>query len=487
MLKRYFVSTSSLNHFTHPNTFLPAPDKRDPLLSTGIDEGNSEIEDTERAEQDEDGDCEGDVTGGRDSEDGRGWNEGDVGIADSNHSLDLYRFSEMSNGAALTFRDASILPSIVDASQARTASSGFSDASQVPSSYFSDASPPSDASLLGGVTMPTPAMLYDMVSAVDASQHAISANASTILQGLPYTSLNVTVCSGNLPIDQPSVPSTMQSLVTSFPDPNMDDYSGFDSIPQGLIHPFPLASSGLTDVMEDGIGGYSAYMWSGNMAPVQSTEEWESRTSLSSFLVSPISAERSTACDSHDDLLPQFTPQLPTLPVANHPSLLNESMQGLVDIPVTGAANSRHKSNAKMKLKTTPLGTAPEFPPSSNTVLPSRLIPSTARVTVEPILVTTKFTTVAKPITKSSAGAAMSDMEVAPRTSKRIPVKSRRNDVADSIGSDSMSFVTLSKENPPDSEVAASSKKRLADPEVPDSAVPLKYVLDIPVYFQLLI
>lgn len=76
-------------------------------------------------------------------------------------------------------------------------------------------------------------------------------------------------------------------------------------------------------------------------------------------------------------------------------------------------------------------------------------------------------------------------MEAAPRTSKRIPVKSRQNDVADSIGSDSMSFVTLSKENLPDSEVRASSKKRLADPEVPDS-VPLKYVLDIPVYFQLL-
>jgi hypothetical protein len=50
-----------------------------------------------------------------------------------------------------------------------------------------------------------------------------------------------------------------------------------------------------------------------------------------------------------------------------------------------------------------------------------------------------------------------------------------------------MSFVTLSKEDPPGSEVRASSKKRLADPEVPDSAVPLKYVLDVPVYFQLLI
>jgi hypothetical protein len=46
-----------------------------------------------------------------------------------------------------------------------------------------------------------------------------------------------------------------------------------------------------------------------------------------------------------------------------------------------------------------------------------------------------------------------------------------------------MSFVTLSKENLPDSEVGASSKKRLANPEVPDSTVPLKYVLDIPVYF----
>jgi hypothetical protein len=126
---------------------------------------------------------------------------------------------------------------------------------------------------------------------------------------------------------------------------------------------------------------------------------------------------------------------------------------------------------------------------SNSSVHPSRLVPSTARVTptVEPTLVTTKFATVAKPITKSSAGAATSDMEAALRTSKRIPSKPRRNDIADSVGSDSMSFVTLSKEDPPGSEVRASSKKRLADPEVPDSAVPLKYVLDVPVYFQLLI
>jgi len=395
MLKWYFVSTS-LNHFTtHPNTFLPAADKRDPLLSTDIDGGNGEIEDTEHVEQDEDSDCESDVTGGREEE--RGWNEGDItsSVADSaNHSPDLYRFSETSN-AAPTFHDASILPSVIDASRTQTPSSGFSDASQMPSGYFSDASPPSDASLLGGATMPTPAALYDVVRAVDASQHVIFANASTIIQGLPYTSLDVMMRSDNLPIDQPGVPSMMQSLTASFHDPNMDDYSGFNSV----------TSAFSTDVMDDGIGGYGAYMWSdpsGNMAAtsIQSTEEWEG-TSLSSFLVSPISAERSTAFNSQDDLLPQFTHQLPTLPVANHPSPLDESMQELVDIPVTGAVNSRHKSNVKTKLKITPLETAPEFTPSSNTVLPSRLIPSTTRVapTVEPILVTAKLATVAKPNT----------------------------------------------------------------------------------------
>ncbi|KAG1726794.1 uncharacterized protein EDB91DRAFT_1254164 [Suillus paluster] len=53
------------------------------------------------------------------------------------------------------------------------------------------------------------------------------------------------------------------------------------------------------------------------------------------------------------------------------------------------------------------------------------------------------------------------DIGAAPRVSKQIPIKSRWNDVADTIGSDGSMFVGIGREDPPVLEdVGASMTKR---------------------------
>jgi hypothetical protein len=65
----------------------------------------------------------------------------------------------------------------------------------------------------------------------------------------------------------------------------------------------------------------------------------------------------------------------------------------------------------------------------------------------------------------------------AAHVSKRVPIKSRQNDIADTIGSDGLTFVGIgSKENPGVlEEVGGTSLKRTAD-STAEGMIPSKYV-----------
>ncbi|KAJ8582521.1 hypothetical protein M405DRAFT_846383 [Rhizopogon salebrosus TDB-379] len=185
-----------------------------------------------------------------------------------------------------------------------------------------------------------------------------------------------------------------------------------------------------------------------------------------------VSAERSTTNAEQDiEALPQFAHQLPILPAANPPSPMYESLEHAAgDIPAnTGMGHGNLKSKRKRHLPSQ--GAQP--PPTDNAAASAKSV-STAKPKVKP-----KARLLAKPglsAVTEMMGAATNEGQGHPRptavngtmqavhppsviglavarTSKRIPIKSRRNDIADSIGSDgtTLKFVGIGIEKPLDS------------------------------------
>ncbi|KAG2337161.1 hypothetical protein BDR05DRAFT_1005243 [Suillus weaverae] len=122
---------------------------------------------------------------------------------------------------------------------------------------------------------------------------------------------------------QPSVPGTIEALGSSFSQADLVaiGYFGSGNTTQNSFPPAFSSSAPLFTDTSSTIGGcydmqFGTHMWNLNNSDSQG---WEMR-SLSSFLSSPISAERSTTTTEQDDALPQFTHQLPILPAANPPS-----------------------------------------------------------------------------------------------------------------------------------------------------------------------
>lgn len=200
-----------------------------------------------------------------------------------------------------------------------------------------------------------------------------------------------------------------------------------------------------TEGMQDTTGQYGAHTWNHHM------EGWD-MSGLSSLLVtSPVSAERSTtsgerddalphglpilpaasAITEQDDALPQLSHELPILPAASTVSLVHEPLsEDATDTPHTGTGHAQSKRQMR--------------PPAA------RPIPST------------KPTSIVNPTTAVT------------RTSKRIPIKSKRNDIADAIGSDGVAYVGKGKEITQVSQEARTSKRRSAN--IQERVIPSKYV-----------
>jgi len=247
------------------------------------------------------------------------------------------------------------------------------------------------------------------------------------------------------------------------------------SDPLGFIFP---------DTAQDATEKYGASAWNIPM------EGW---TSLSSLLTSPVSAERSTTSTGDEqDTLPQFTCQLPILPAAKALS----PMHG--DSPLDDSANVADTGTGRPKYK------RKIAKPSETTVIavpPATSAPTTTKPKAKPkARPLNKSSVVAEIGTNANEGqgcpmpAANGSMQqpqgsltelasTSARSSKRIPVKSRRNEIADAIGSDGMTFVGIGKENPLHSQDSVGGLKRTAMTQ--ERAIPSKYVGDIPVFRHL--
>ncbi|KAG1853439.1 hypothetical protein DFJ58DRAFT_841624 [Suillus subalutaceus] len=313
-------------------------------------------------------------------------------------------------------------------------------------------------------------------------------------------------------VPQASAPlGSIEPFDAQFLQPDLTAMGYFDTV-QNTSFDSP-ASSGfsLADAMQGATAEYNMHGWNFNNADLNSTG-WGT-SSLSSLLTSPTSDEHSTMSPKLDEDLPQFAYQLPTLPAANPPSL-TETIQP-PEVPNlqagTGHAKSKRKSKSKSKLPMTKSLTAhTNKPPSAAEVIADTPTVTAAPTTVKlaPLVNSTPVVALAKtakpkakpkpklkpkatPISaKSSAvtetthiaadegnmlGNSLTINNVTQKDTanqigvahvlKHIPIKSRWSDIADSIGSDGLTFVGIgSKENPSAlEEVGGTSLKCTAD------------------------
>ncbi|KAG1848432.1 hypothetical protein F4604DRAFT_1973834 [Suillus subluteus] len=273
-----------------------------------------------------------------------------------------------------------------------------------------------------------------------------------------------------LPPDPTSVPGLNEVFRSSFSHADLIAM-GFLGGGSTMPNPFPPAFSSLAPSLTDArstVPGYydaqhdtryGTQMW--NFSNLDS-QGWE-MPSLSSFLSSPISAERTTTTTEQDEVLPHFTRQSPILPAANHPAY--DSAEDLDSIH-TGAGLPKSKRKRKSKLPAAEVDCNPAIEPTP-TITPM----NTAKPKAKPK---------AKPLTKSGAvtetlhatadeGNVLGHLTAPNTATKRNPAVdigaaprvSKRNDVADAIGSDGSTFVGVGRDDPPVLEdVGASMMKR---------------------------
>ncbi|KAG1725144.1 uncharacterized protein EDB91DRAFT_1254880 [Suillus paluster] len=261
---------------------------------------------------------------------------------------------------------------------------------------------------------------------------------------------------------QSSVPGTIEALGLSFSHADLMalGYFGSDNTTQNLFSPAFSSSAPSFDTQ------YDTHTWNGANSDSQG---WE-MCSLSSFLSSPISAERSTATTEQDDALPQFTQQLPILPAANPPSPTEQDdtlpqftqqlpilpaanppslTEGIQDLADTHAGAGLAKSKRKFKSK--PATKVKHNPAMESTPIIAPM--NTAKPKPKP-----KARPVAK-LTETSHTTVDEGNPVAQCASKRIPIKSKQNDIADAIGSDGLTFVSIGEETQSVSEDARATKR----------------------------
>lgn len=211
---------------------------------------------------------------------------------------------------------------------------------------------------------------------------------------------------------------------------------------------FPLvfgsSAPSFTDNTIEGLydAQYNTHAW--NHGTLDS-QRWDA-PSPNSFLSSPISAERSTTTPEQDDIdvlpqftrqddfLPHFTSQNPFQPAANLPSP-NEGAQDLAEAHTgTGLAKSKPNPSAA-KVKGNPsMDPTPAIAPAIASVNAAK--PKVQPLTKSGVITETSHTaaTALDTATTQNPGPAVNS-GAAPRASKHVPIKSRRNEIADAIGS----------------------------------------------------
>ncbi|KAG1722179.1 uncharacterized protein EDB91DRAFT_1256193 [Suillus paluster] len=262
-----------------------------------------------------------------------------------------------------------------------------------------------------------------------------------------------------LPPDPTSVPGMNEVFGSSFSHADLIAM-GFLGGGSTMPNPFPPAFSSLAPSLTDTrstVPGYydvqhdtqySMHMWNFSNLDLQG---WE-MPSPSSFLSSPISAERTTTTTEQDEVLPHFTRQSPILPAANHPA--DDSTEDLDSIHTgAGLPKSKHKHKSKLPAAKvncnpaieptptiTPMNTAkPKAKPKAKPLTKSGVVTETSHATADEGNMLGHLTA---PNTTMKQNPAV-DIDAAPHVSKQIPIKSRWNDVADTIGSDGLTFIGI--------------------------------------------
>ncbi|KAG1797447.1 uncharacterized protein HD556DRAFT_1306588 [Suillus plorans] len=438
------------------NTFLAAyqqyaelifpANKRDPLLP-GVGDGNEieELEGCDNGEEDMNGGCDGSMD----------WNI--PGFATSSDASMMSGFGNTEAGIS----DAS---SINELDQSVFNSEAQSNAS------FEQAEP--DA--LSGFGNTKAGISDALLNELDQSTSNSEAQ-SNVPFGQAQTDASLAQAQLHASFDWHNI-STLPPDPTSVDGMNEvfgSSFSHADLIAMGFLgggstmpNPFPPAFSSfapsLTDARSTVPGYYDMQhdtrygtMW--NFSNLDS-QGWE-MPSLSSFLSSPISAERTTTTAEQDEVLPHFTRQSPILPAANHPA--DDSAEDLDSIH-TGAGLPKSKRKHKLKLPAAKVNCNPAIEPTPTITPPMNTAKPKAKPKAKPLtksgaVTETSHATADKgntlghltaPNTATKRNPAV-DIGAAPRVSKRIPIKSRRNDVADTIGSGGSTFVGIGREDPP--------------------------------------
>ncbi|KAG1851079.1 hypothetical protein DFJ58DRAFT_729061 [Suillus subalutaceus] len=201
--------------------------------------------------------------------------------------------------------------------------------------------------------------------------------------------------------------------------------------------------------------------------------------SLSSFLSSPISAEHTTTTTEQDEVLPHFTHQSPILPAANHPAY--DSTEDLDSIH-TGAGLPKSKRKCKSKLLAAKVNCNPAIEPTPTITPMNTAKPKAKPLTKSGAVMETLHATadegnvlghLTAPNTTTKRNPAV-DIGAAPRVSKRIPIKSRWNDVTDAIGSDGSTFVGVGRDDPPVLEDVGASMTKCPPNSTMGSMIPAK-------------
>ncbi|KAG1884770.1 hypothetical protein F4604DRAFT_1676858 [Suillus subluteus] len=290
-----------------------------------------------------------------------------------------------------------------------------------------------------------------------------------------------------LPPDPTSVPGLNEVFGSSFSHADLIAM-GFLGGGSTMPNPFPPAFSSLAPSLTDArstVPGYydaqhdmryGTQMW--NFSNLDS-QGWE-MPSLSSFLSSPISAERTTTTTEQDEVLPHFTRQSPILPAANHPAY--DSAEDLDSIH-TGAGLPKSKHKRKSKLPAAEVNCNPAIEPTPTITPMNTAKPKAKPLTKSGAVTETLHATadegnvlghLTAPNTATKRNPAV-DIGAAPRVSKRIPIKSRRNDVADAIGSDGSMFVGVGRDDPPVLEDVGASMMKRPPNSTMGSMIPAKH------------
>ncbi|KAG1740444.1 uncharacterized protein EDB91DRAFT_1248329 [Suillus paluster] len=208
-----------------------------------------------------------------------------------------------------------------------------------------------------------------------------------------------------------------------------------DSFPSAFGSSAPLFTDNTIEGFYD--AQYDTHAW--NHGTLDS-QRWD-MPSLNSFLSSPISAERSTTTPEQDDIdvLPQFTSQDPVLPAANLPSP-NEGAQDLAEAH-TGTGLAKSKCKCKPKPSAAKVKGNPTMDPTP-AIAPAITSVNAAKPKVQPLAKSgmimetshTAATALDTATTTQNPGPAVNS-GAAPRASKHVLIKSRRSEIADTIGS----------------------------------------------------